>query len=67
MKHPNSILGLMAITTLCGVSAMGQISYQNGDMLAGFRDTVPARNTDLIVDLGSISAFSTNWRRFLQC
>ncbi len=56
MKHPNSILGLMAITTLCGVSAMGQISYQNGDMLAGFRDS-SSPNTDLIVDLGSISLF----------
>jgi len=46
----------MAITTLCGVSAMGQISYQNGDMLAGFRDS-SSPNTDLIVDLGSISLF----------
>ena len=56
MKHHNSILGLVAVTTLCAVSAMGQISYQNGDMLAGFRDS-SSPDTDLIVDLGSISLF----------
>ena len=56
MKHHKSIMGLVAITTLCGVSAMGQISYQNGDMLAGFRDN-SSPDTELIVDLGSISLF----------
>ena len=57
MKHNKLIMGLVSIAALCGVSAMGQINYQNGDMLAGFRDS-SSPNTDLIVDLGSISLFT---------
>jgi hypothetical protein len=57
MKHIKLIMGLVSIATLCGVSAMGQINYQNGDMLAGFRDS-SSPDTDLIVDLGSISLFT---------
>jgi hypothetical protein len=56
MKHNNLVMGLVTIATLCGVSVTGQISYQNGDMLAAFRDS-SSPNTDLIVDLGSISLF----------
>jgi len=43
------------MSALCGASAMAQISYQNGDMLAAFGKT--GTSVDVIVDLGSISAF----------
>lgn len=56
MKKNRLILGLVSVALLRGVTAMGQINYQNGDMLAGFRDST-SPNTDVIVDLGSISLF----------
>jgi hypothetical protein len=54
MKKNKIISGVMAIAALCAVNATAQISYHNGDLLAGFRN---GGNTDVIVDLGSISLF----------
>jgi hypothetical protein len=56
MKTKQILLGVMASAALCGTSALAQISYQNGDMLAGFRN---GGNVELIVDLGSIANFQT--------
>jgi hypothetical protein len=56
MKHNTLVMGLVTFATLCGMNVTGQINYQNGDMVAGFRDS-SSPNTDLILDLGSISLF----------
>lgn len=55
MKKNKILLGVMAAAALCGVDAMAQATYHNGDMLAGFR--VSGNNTEVIVDLGSISLY----------
>ncbi len=54
MKTTKILMGAIASAVLCGTSAMAQISYQNGDLLAGFRN---GGTTELIVDLGSIANF----------
>jgi len=54
MKTTKILLGAIASAVLCGTSAMAQITYNNGDMLAGFRN---GGSTELIVDLGSIANF----------
>jgi PEP-CTERM motif len=55
MKKNKIILGVVAAASLCGADAMAQITYHNGDMLAGFR--TQGGSTDVIVDLGSISLY----------
>jgi hypothetical protein len=54
MKKNKILLGVMAAAALCGMDAMAQISYQNGDLLAGFRK---GGSPDVILDLGSISLY----------
>jgi hypothetical protein len=55
MKKIKIITGVVAMAALCGMNAMAQINYQNGDMLAGFR--ISGGSSELIVDLGSIANF----------
>lgn len=52
-------MGAVAAASLCAVDAMAQISYNNGDMMAGFRDPSASQNNsqEVIVDLGSISLY----------
>ena len=54
MNKTKILLGVLASAVLCGTNALAQISYQNGDLLAGFRN---GGSTELIVDLGSIANF----------
>lgn len=54
MKKNKILSGVVAITALCGVTAMAQINYQNGDMLAAFGN---GGSVDVVVDLGAISSF----------
>ena len=54
MKSTTILLGAIASAVLCGTSAMAQINYNNGDLLAGFRN---GSSTELVVDLGSIANF----------
>jgi hypothetical protein len=54
MKKSKILLGVMAFAAFCGMDATAQISYQNGDLLAGFRS---GSSPDVIVDLGSISLY----------
>jgi hypothetical protein len=54
MKKYKILYGVLAAAALCGVDATAQINYQNGDLLAGFRN---GGSTEIIMDLGSISLF----------
>ena len=55
MKKNKILSGVvMAIAVLCAMNATAQISYQNGDLLAGFRS---GSSPDVILDLGSISLY----------
>jgi hypothetical protein len=54
MKKNKILSGVAAITALCGVTALAQINYQNGDMLAAFGN---GGSVDVVVDLGAISNF----------
>jgi hypothetical protein len=54
MKKNKIISGVVATAALCAVNASAQITYHNGDMLAGFGN---GGSKDVIVDLGSISQF----------
>ncbi len=56
MNKTKILLGVIASAALCGTPALAQINYQNGDLLAGFRN---GGSTELIVDLGSIANFQT--------
>src|SRR5476651_775757 len=56
MKKNKIMSGVMALAALCAVNATAQINYQNGDLLAGFRN---GGTNDVIVDLGSISIFQS--------
>jgi hypothetical protein len=62
MKPYKILTAAMAATVLSGAGAMAQFSYQNGDLLAAFGN---GSGTDVIVNLGSISAFqqgtSNSW------
>jgi hypothetical protein len=55
MKKYLFLTGVMAAAVLSGTSAMAQLSYQNGDMLAAFGKS--GNSTDVVVDLGSIAQF----------
>jgi len=54
MNNCKIMMGVVALTAACAVQGSAQISYNNGDLLAGFRNGGP---NDLIVDLGPISNF----------
>jgi PEP-CTERM motif len=55
MKKTAILSGVIAAAVLFGTSAMAQVSYQNGDMLAAFGKS--GSPVDVIVDLGSIAQF----------
>jgi hypothetical protein len=58
MKKNKIISGVVAAAALCAVNASAQITYNNGDLLAGFRvASGTGSGTDVIVDLGAINNF----------
>ena len=58
MNKTKIISGLAVISALCGMNAAAQITYQNGDMLAGFANgTISTSTYEVIVDLGPIANF----------
>jgi len=57
MKKTILLSGVVAAAVLSGTSAMAQISYANGDLLAAFGKS--GSSVDLVVDLGSISQYQS--------
>jgi hypothetical protein len=54
MKNNQIMTGFVALSALCAVTASAQVSYNNGDLLIGFRN---GGTNDVVADLGPISNF----------